>query len=153
MDGIAALTTVRFVVPGKPRGKQSVRVTRFGTFIPPETRAETEAVKYIALAAMRGRMPIAGPVSVRLCAYIPVPASLSRAARAAALAGDVLPTVKPDADNYEKLVWDGCSRVVWLDDKQITDWQGWKRYSDNPRLVVHVTELQPGGWFRATASG
>lgn len=137
----AALTTIKFVVPGKPRGKQVARVTRFGTFIPAQTRAEIEAVKYIALAAMRGAAPFAGPVCIRLCAYVPVPQAWSRADTAAALAGEILPTVKPDGDNYEKLVWDGCKRVVWLDDKQVTDWHGWKRYSADPRIVVHVTEL------------
>lgn len=103
-----------------------------------------EAVRYIALAAMRGQMPIAGPVLLRMCAYVPVPARFSHADRAAALAGDLLPTVKPDGDNYMKLVWDACTRVVWLDDKQVTDWHGWKRYSADPRMVVHVTDLDGG---------
>ena len=112
--------------------------------MPAQTEAEMEAVKYIALAAMRGQMPIAGPVLLRMCAYIPVPKGWSRADRAAALAGDLLPTVKPDGDNIEKLVWDGCKGVVWWDDKQVTDWHGWKRYSDDPRIVVHVAELRGG---------
>jgi Holliday junction resolvase RusA-like endonuclease len=135
---------VRFVVPGTPRGKSVARITRFGTFIPARTRAEMDAVKYIALAAMLGRLPVAGAVCVRLCAYVPVPNSWSRADRAAALAGDLLPTVKPDGDNYEKLVWDGCKGVIWLDDKQVTDWHGWKRYSADPRIVVQVTEIHSG---------
>jgi Holliday junction resolvase RusA-like endonuclease len=144
LDAAAALTTVKFVVPGKPRGKQSVRVTRFGSFMPKQTEAEMEAVKYIALAAMHGDMPMAGPVLLRMCAYVPVPKGWSRADRLAALAGDLLPTVKPDGDNYMKLVWDACSRVVWWDDRQVTDWHGWKRYSDDPRIVVHVAELRGG---------
>lgn len=109
-----------------------------------------EAVRYIALAAMRGAMPIGGAVLLRMCAYVPVPKSWPRDDRAAALCGEILPTVKPDGDNYMKLVWDACTGVVWWDDKQVTDWHGWKRYSSDPRIVVHVTEI-PGGINRNDA--
>lgn len=132
----------KFVVPGPPRGKGVARVTRFGSFTPAKTKAEMEAVKYIALAAMAGRAPFAGPVAMRLCAYVGVPASWSRKNREAALAGTTRPCVKPDFDNICKLVCDGLKRVVWLDDTQVVEAVVWKRYDANPRVVVEVTEIE-----------
>ena len=67
--------SVRFVLPGPPRGKGVARITRFGTFIPKESREEMEAMRQIARIAMGGRAPFTGPVEIKLCAYCPVPES------------------------------------------------------------------------------
>lgn len=148
----------RFVLPGAPRGKAVAQVTRFGTFIPKKTRDEMEAIRMIARIAMAGRPPFEGPIDLKIAAYMPVPKSWPRAKREAALAGRVLPTVKPDGSNIQKLaedailpprltkadqryVTEAMLRTVIRDDAQITDWQGWKRYSSEPRLVVVVTEI------------
>lgn len=151
----------RFVVPGAPYGKGVARVTRFGTHIPAKTRAEMDAIRLIARAAMAGREPFTGPVELKIGAYMPVPASWSKRKREAALAGRLLPTTKPDGSNVQKLaedallpprvskkarqhVTEAMMKVVIRDDAQITDWRGWKRYSAEPRLVVVVTEIDLG---------
>lgn len=156
--------SIRFVIPGNPKGKGVATVTRFGAFTPKATRAEMEAVRLIARMAMNGRDPFAGPVELLLACYMPVPASWSKAKRALALAGHLKPTSKPDGSNVQKLVEDAIQpepvrqkrvngkvvkpkfpappvRVVILDDAQIVKWTGWKIYSDNPRVVVEVKEI------------
>ena len=132
---------ISFVIPGVPRGKQVARVTRFGNYTPKQTANELEAVRYIASAAMQGRPPLEGPLELRMCAYRPVPASWSSKERERALAGLVLPISRPDGSNYQKLLEDGCNHIVWHDDSQITRWQGWKLYSDTPRLSVEVIPI------------
>jgi Holliday junction resolvase RusA-like endonuclease len=134
------------------------KITRFGSFIPKETRAEMDACRAIARVAMAGREPFLGPVELKLAAYMPVPASWSRRKREAALGGRIFPTSKPDGSNIQKLVEDAIlpphlgkkdrqyvtaamMRTVIKDDSQITDWRGWKRYSDNPRIVIEVREI------------
>jgi Holliday junction resolvase RusA-like endonuclease len=137
--------TVRFVVPGKPRGKQVARVTRGGThtFMPDQTADEMEAIGYIASAAMAGRPPLVGPLELRFCAWVPVPSRLRKAERELAIAGVLLPTHKPDGSNYQKLLEDACNGIVWVDDAQVCNWIGFKRYAAEPRLVVTVAELVP----------
>jgi Holliday junction resolvase RusA-like endonuclease len=137
---------ISFVIPGTPRGKQVARVTRFGNYTPKQTADELEAVRYIASAAMHGRPPLDGPVELRICAYRAIPTSFSKRQRERALAGQVLPISRPDGSNYQKLLEDGCNQIVWRDDSQVVRWQGWKLYSDTPRLSVEVIPivLPPG---------
>jgi Holliday junction resolvase RusA-like endonuclease len=160
--------SVRFVVPGNPRGKGAAKSSPWGTYTDKATREEMEAIRAIARRAMDGQPPFTGPVQLKLAAYMAVPKSWSNVKRHDALAGRIRPTVKPDADNIQKLM-DGIQpppspkrkkfepeaafeqrrahwerqKVILVDDSQIVEWQGWKLYSDDPRLVVVVTELDP----------
>jgi Holliday junction resolvase RusA-like endonuclease len=134
--------TVTFVVPGRPRGKQVARVTRRGNYMPDQTTDEMEAIGWIASAAMEGRAPFPGPVELRFCAWVPVPASWSKRMREKALSHNALPVARPDGSNYQKLLEDGLNGIVWIDDSQVVNWFGFKRFSADPRLVVTVTELE-----------
>lgn len=126
-----------------------------------------DALRTIARLAMRGREPFAGPVEMRLCAYFAVPRSWPQKKRAAALDGLILPTVKPDRTNIEKLCEDAIQpppppkrkkgeaevsyqvrhrawaqiKVVIMDDKQIVRWTGWKLYGEAPRVVIEIKEI------------
>lgn len=138
-------TAIRFVIPGKPRGKQAARTTAFGGFNLPQTKAELEAIRYIASAAMQGAPPLAGPVELRMCAYFEVPRSWPAGKRVLALAGLLLPTWRPDGSNVQKLLEDGCNSIVWQDDSQVVRWVGWKLYSDTARISVEVIEIDLPG--------
>jgi Holliday junction resolvase RusA-like endonuclease len=158
---------VRFVVPGNPRGKAAIQGGfKSNRFPDKKSQAEIDTIRHIARLAMGEQPPFTGAVELKLAAYIAVPKSWSKKKRADALAGLIRPTVKPDADNIQKLmdgiqpppapkrrrgeaeetyqrrrdVW-GRQKVILVDDCQITDWRGWKRYSDSPRLVVVITEI------------
>jgi Holliday junction resolvase RusA-like endonuclease len=54
------------------------------------------------------------------------------------MAGDILPIVKPDADNIIKIICDGLNTVAYKDDKQIIDIYFTKKYSDRPRVEVEI---------------
>ena len=134
-----------------------------------KTRKEMDLVRRLAVEAMAGRRPFTGPVSIKIVVYLAVPKSWSKYEREMALSGRWVPVAKPDGDNIQKLLADAIHppppprrkaheidqvfdarvrawekiKVVIVDDKQIAEWHGWKRYSDNPRVVVEVTELRP----------
>lgn len=131
-----------FSVPGAPRGKGSGRAGivagHAAVFTDSKTRAEMGAVRLIASAAMRGQPPYEGPVVLRACAYMAIPASFSQKKRAAAEAGELVPAKKPDADNFLKLLGDGLNQVVWRDDCQVITAVIHKRYSLQPRLSIDV---------------
>lgn len=46
---------------------------------------------------------------------------------------------KQDIDNYLKLAFDSCSRVVWSDDNLIYEMHSYKRYDkENPRIEFEI---------------
>ena len=98
-------------------------------------------VRKCAAAAMDGMPEFAGAVEVSLCAYMAIPASWPKQRQADARAGLLRPTVKPDWDNFAKMC-DALKGVCWIDDAQVTDGHIFKRYSDQPRVVIEVKEIE-----------
>lgn len=135
---------VRFTIPGAPVGKGRPRVARRGRFTqmytPEKTASYESLVKLAGHQGMEGRPVLAGALAVEMDIFVPIPASWSKKKHAQALAGEVLPTTKPDIDNVEKAVFDGLNGVVWVDDVQVVTVAKRKRYSEQPRVDVTVRE-------------
>ena len=74
---------------------------------------------------------------------MPVPASWSARKTQKALAGRIVPTGKPDWDNFAKLAGDALNKIVWRDDSLIVLGQGMKVYSATPMLRVSVWKWFP----------
>lgn len=108
----------------------------------PDTEAYEKMLAEFAGLKMRGRAPTERPVAILVHAFREIPASWSRRDREMALAGAILPTSKPDADNYGKIV-DAFNGIVWRDDSQVCDWRIIKRYSDRPAWRIEVREFVP----------
>jgi Holliday junction resolvase RusA-like endonuclease len=70
-------------------------------------------------------------------ARLPVPKSWSQKKQAAALCGSLLPTSKPDGDNYAKML-DALNHIAWIDDAQIVDLRVRKFYSARPGMRIEV---------------
>lgn len=51
------------------------------------------------------------------------------------------PVVKPDGDNYQKLVFDACNGYLWADDAQVCEWRGRKVYGSPPRIEIEVEPI------------
>jgi Holliday junction resolvase RusA-like endonuclease len=108
-------------------------------YTPAASNNEMGVVRYYAERAMNGRPPLTGAVDLRISMFMPIPASMSKRLRAAALATPPthFPTQKPDWDNQGKYM-DALKQVVWVDDKQVVDGHVFKRYSDRPRIVIEI---------------
>lgn len=139
------MNPVVFVVPGNPQGKGRPRVGRIGNnarmFTPAKTVAYENLVAMAAAQAMRGRALIQGPVLLEMGMMHAVPASWSRKRREGALQGEIVPTVKCDADNCLKAVCDALNGVVWRDDVQVVNVMLNKRYGEMPGVHVRVVPL------------
>lgn len=142
---------VSIILGGAPRGKgrprfRIVRPKKGGEFVTVYTDSETAAYEANLAAAGREAMRVAGlfpdpfdgPLTCFVEAFVPIPDSWSGKKKAAAAAGDISPTGKPDGDNYAKIAGDALNKIVWVDDSQIIMWQVLKQYSDFPRLRVSV---------------
>lgn len=139
------ITNVAFIVPGEPQGKGRARVGKIGgharMFTPAKTAAYEGLVAMAAQQAMGGHPPLEGACMVEMYITVPVPASWSKKKTAAALAGQVYPTTKPDKDNVIKAIYDGMNGVVWRDDVQAVDGIQRKRYGPVPGVRVRVALL------------
>jgi Holliday junction resolvase RusA-like endonuclease len=132
------------VAKGRPRATVRGKTQRFATmYTDPKTRAFESAVKKLAAVVMRGRPPMAGPLSVSLRFRFEPPKSLSKRARAAMLAGEVAYLGAKDLDNLGKAVLDGMNAVVFADDKQIVRLWLVKEASETAGVDVRVEPLTP----------
>ena len=138
------MTGVSFTVPGEPIGKGRPRATtRAGhasLYTPKKTANYESLIAHAAHQAMAGAAPVEFACQVQLSITVGVPASWSKKKQAAALAGQVLPTKKPDTDNVVKAVFDGMNGVVWRDDVQAVDLFVRKRYGAAPCVFVRVSQ-------------
>lgn len=136
---------IAFTVPGAPQGKGRPKVVKIGGFTRMATPAKTVAyeglVAHAAQVAMAGRQMMDRAMGCNVFIDAPVPASWSAKKQRQALAGEVLPTTKPDADNVVKAVFDGLNGVLWRDDVLVVDLRVRKRYAATPCVRVEVWEL------------
>jgi Holliday junction resolvase RusA-like endonuclease len=147
---------VTITLPGSPRGKGRPRFSTRGGFVTAFTDKATvsyeNALKAAGIAAMAagGLSPLKEALGVQVMAYMAVPESWSKKKRAAALAGDIMPTSGFDADNLGKSI-DGLNYhpprfrgdkerrpIIWHNDANIVSLQVMKLYDADPRLVVSV---------------
>ncbi len=136
---------ITFTVPGQPVAKGRPKVSTAGGFArlytPEKTVSYEGLVAHSAAVAMGGMKPMDGPVAIRLDIVMQVPASWSAKKQLQAVAGQIRPTTKPDADNVIKAIFDGMNGVVWRDDVQVVDFSGRKRYGDTPGVKVTVIPI------------
>lgn len=135
---------IQIVLAGEPKGKGRPRFSRATgrAFTPAATVTYESALRYAGYQAMNGALPLEGPLTIRIDAFVPVPKSWPKKKTASALSGELRPTGKPDGDNLAKMI-DALNEVVWRDDSQIVDWTIRKFYSDRPRLEIIVGSILP----------
>lgn len=128
-------------------GKGRPRFTRNGHTYTPDA---TSAAERLIAACARGseyKHTIEAPraVSVLLEAIYPVPKSWPKSKRKLALAGDLVPVVKPDLDNVVKLALDALNGVAYEDDAQVAAIGALKAYESEARpsgLYITIAELE-----------
>lgn len=120
----------------KGRPKVAVRNGKAHGYTPAKTR---KAEKSIAdQIEEQGLKPIDEnvPIMLNITFFLPRPTTGKAKKR-------LYPTVKPDLDNLEKLLLDGCS--AWFRDQQVVDVRKSKRYAENgsePRIVMEVNTIE-----------
>ena len=134
--------SIEFTVPMKPVGKARPRVVRVNgrsiTYTPLKTfRAESNIKLFAALA---GIQLINGPVELEVICYFSPPKSMSRTRTAAALAGEILPTKRPDVDNICKLCADALNGIGYRDDSQIVGLRILKRYGERDEIIIRLNQ-------------
>jgi len=140
---------VAIVLPGVPVAKGRPRFFNGRAVTPTATRSYENDLRAVAQSVMRGRPLYDVPLHLEVWAVMPIPASWSARRKAAAVAGEVLPTGKPDDDNILKCK-DALNGVVWRDDALCATSTVHKRYGLEPRLVLMIRPLLASPSDRAT---
>jgi Holliday junction resolvase RusA-like endonuclease len=114
----------------KPVAKARVRITRFGSYTPKETKEAQAWVKYSVMEALskKRQLMLSGAVELNLVIQKLRPSSVPKKI--------MYPVVKPDVDNYAKLVMDACNGILWEDDNQVVTLRISKIYADTEGVFI-----------------
>lgn len=138
---------VRFTVLGEPKGKGRPRATVSGGYAKVYTPKDT--VMYENLVRLEYRQqcgdymfPEGAVLDMRIAAFYSIPKSASKKKRRQMEEGNIRPVKKPDMDNVVKSIADSLNGVAYRDDTQIVDCAVRKFYSDKPRVVITIKEIE-----------
>lgn len=138
---MSAIVTI--VLLGHPRGQGRPRFVKATGIAHKDAKTQhyEDNLAVMSTRAMAGRKPLEGPLATFILAVFPIPKSWPAKKKAAALIGQIRPTVKPDWDNIGKMT-DAMKGIVFVDDAHIVDGRVKKVYGDRPRLVVTVAPVE-----------
>jgi Holliday junction resolvase RusA-like endonuclease len=135
---------IQFTVYGEPVAQGRPRATNINGHIRMyDPKKSSDFKNYVRLVAADHRpdKPLEGPILVAVKVYKKIPKSFSKKKKAAAEAGQLRPTSKPDVDNYAKSIKDALKNVIWKDDSQVVDLHISKWYSETPRVEITIVPL------------
>lgn len=131
-----------FCIYGEPQGKGRHRTAGGHEYTPENTVLYENLVKTEYRSQSGKRFPDDAMLDVRIFAYYSIPKSVSKKKRKAMLEKKVRPTKKPDFDNIGKVICDSLNGIAYRDDAQIVDSMVRKFYSDTPRVVVSISNIE-----------
>lgn len=137
---------IQFTVYGTPVGKQRPKFSTFNgqaiAYTPAKTVSYENLVK-LSYQQQCNDKPYEKDVPLRaeITAYFPIPKSTSMKRKKMMLDGIIRHTKKCDADNLAKAVLDALNGIAYYDDSQVCELSVSKLYSDNPRVIVNISEI------------
>lgn len=138
---------INLTIYGDPVAQGRPRFSTQGGFVraydPAKSRDYKDYIKLAAAEHMRGSPPLDGALVLSVRVYRPIPKQFSRKKALLAEQGQILPTTKPDLDNYVKGIKDALKSICWKDDSQIVAYKEpfGKYFSENPRVEIDVEEM------------
>lgn len=137
---------IQFTVYGTPVGKQRPKFSTFNgqaMAYTPQKTVNYETLVKLSYQQQCNDKPYEKDVPLRaeITAYFPMPKSTSMKRKKMMLDGQIRHTKKCDADNLAKAVLDALNGIAYYDDSQVCELSVSKLYSDNPRVIVNISEI------------
>jgi Holliday junction resolvase RusA-like endonuclease len=137
---------IEFTVLGEPVGKSRPKFSTFNGHAMAYTPAKTvnyETLVKLSYQQQCGGNPYEKDVALRaeITAYFPIPKSASMKRKKMMLDGVIRHTKKCDADNLAKACLDALNGIAYYDDSQVSELFVSKQYSDNPRVIIKISEI------------
>ena len=121
-------------LPIQPYPKGRPRFTTMGrSYTPAKTRKAEQAIKALCLLLQPSK-PILGPLTVTIEFVLVKPKSVSKKR--------LFPHVRPDLDNYAKLVLDVLQPEIIQDDSQVCQLHLTKTYGDAPMIGIKIFSME-----------
>lgn len=134
--------SVRYTIPGKPKGKSRPRFGKGSVYTDDKTKDYERLSKALYKKAAKGTVFQQGtPVRVDITACFPIPSRANKKARAEMESGARLPMLRPDTDNVAKIILDSLNKTAYRDDAQVVEMLVHKKYSREPCVIVTVSEI------------
>ena len=139
--------TKTFTILGEPKGKQRPKFTTIAGH--PRAITPQQTVNYENLVKLEYQAQCDNaffsdkqPVFDAIDCFMTIPKSASHLKRRQMLYELIRPMKKPDWDNVGKIICDSLNGIAYRDDSQITDARVRKFYSDQPRVVVTISDQE-----------
>jgi len=121
-------------IPGEPvpmpRARTVTKGSHVMTYTPAKARTEIERIRYWWLA--NGPGLVKGPIMVYMTFLLTKPKTVQR----------YWPSVRPDLDNYIKLLLDALNGLAWQDDGAICNISASKQYAlDDPGYAITIEQM------------
>ena len=142
------MKTVKFIVPGAPKGKARARTVRGRggnsfSYTPEQTVLYENLIKCCSRQEANSMIFNDGqPLKVTIIAYYPIVKSTSKKKKQQMLDDLMFPTKKPDIDNIAKSILDALNKLAYRDDTQVVTLHMEKHYADEPRVEVEIEEIE-----------
>ncbi len=120
----------------KARARTCIRNGKVMSFTPSKTVEAENAIRLQIVENKKFYDP-GTPLQVEMLFYVSPPSKVPK--------GRQYPCVRPDIDNYCKLVLDACNGYLWADDGQIVDLRAQKLYAfkpNMPRIEIEIQEVK-----------
>lgn len=137
-----AHSSITFTVRGEPPSSKRPRAVRVGNGIrmyAADGGAQLTLKQEIETQFPSEHIPFEGEVELHLAVFKPMLSSWPVYKRILAELGYMRPEVKPDYDNYSKIITDAMRTIVFKDDSQVVVGNVNLYYSNTPRLEVTVS--------------
>lgn len=132
---IPPLESIEFLIDATPVAKGRPRLGKYGAYTPDKTRLAEKKIKSLSLKYAPKLIPN-DPVRLTIIFWLDKPKSSKRRH----------PVVKPDIDNFCKLLCDSFNGLFWKDDSQIIHLDAKKAYNNglfNAGIYIRIDYLDP----------
>lgn len=131
---------IQITIPGEPVAQGRARYTTRSGFVRTyDPKKSADYKSYVrAIANQVDTRPLEGPLVMKVLIYRQIPKSWTKKKQAAALAGTVKPSIKPDCSNYLKGIEDALNGIAYIDDSQLVLVYVRKEYAVEPRVEISI---------------
>lgn len=128
-----------FEIIGNPEPQKKTRFGKGRAWNP--SKLKEQQIQW-QIRAHAPKEPLRGPVTILITFLMPIPKATSAPKRRHMINNTLCHVVRPDVDNLSYLVVNAMKEIIYADDSQIVDLHVIKRYGEEPKTIVQVTELQ-----------
>ena len=133
---------ISFTITGKPKQQQRHRISKNGGMYDPSHKDKNQI--WLQIAKHKPKQPFVGDLMIKAIFTIPYPKKFYRTGKFKHLLKDNIPeyvSVRPDLDNYLKLLLDVMNKGFYVDDSQVVKLQAEKVYGRKGKTEVVIEEI------------